>query len=90
MPSRRQPHSWLSSPWLILLLLGLLLVVAVPVALYWWLNSEVDDEPQPSGAAPVAQSRPAAEPAPAPAVKAPVVTPPVRTAFLRCAGCARS
>jgi cytoskeleton protein RodZ len=34
------PHSWLTSPWLILLLLGLLVVVAVPVMLYLWLNSE--------------------------------------------------
>ena len=39
------PHSWLSSPWLILLLLGLLVVVAVPVGLYWWLNSEGEDAP---------------------------------------------
>lgn len=38
------PHSWLSSPWLILLLLGLLVVVAVPVMLYLWLNSEGDAE----------------------------------------------
>jgi cytoskeleton protein RodZ len=39
-----QPRSWLSSPWLILLLLGVLVVVMVPVALYWWLN-EGEDEP---------------------------------------------
>jgi cytoskeleton protein RodZ len=38
------PHSWLTSPWLILLLLGLLVVVAAPVMLYLWLNSEGDDE----------------------------------------------
>lgn len=38
------PRSWLSSPWLILLLLGVLLVVAAPVALYLWLNSEGEDE----------------------------------------------
>lgn len=37
------PRSWLTSPWLILALLGLLVGVAVPVALYLWLNSEVDD-----------------------------------------------
>jgi cytoskeleton protein RodZ len=37
------PGSWLTSPWLILALLGLLVGVAVPVALYLWLNSEVDD-----------------------------------------------
>lgn len=34
------PHSWLSSPWLILLLLGLLVAVVAPVGLYWWLNGE--------------------------------------------------
>lgn len=44
-PDPPQPHSWLTSPWLILLLLGLLVVVAVPVALYLWLNSEAPDEP---------------------------------------------
>ena len=39
-----QPRSWLSSPWLILLLLGVLVVVAVPVALYWWLNEGEDEQ----------------------------------------------
>lgn len=38
-----QARSWLSSPWLVLLLLGLLVVVAVPVALYWWLNEGEDE-----------------------------------------------
>lgn len=38
-----QPRSWLSSPWLVLLLLGLLVVVALPVALYWWLNEGEDE-----------------------------------------------
>lgn len=37
------PRSWLTSPWLILLLLGLLILVAVPVALYVWLNSDGED-----------------------------------------------
>ena len=70
--------AWLTSPWLILMLLGTLIVVAVPVALYLWLNSEVDDglpSRPPStiqrGSAPVATpapvAAPAAEPAPAPA-----------------------
>ncbi len=58
-------HSWLTSPWVILLLLGVLLAVAVPVALYLWLNSEVD-EVQP-GHAPALQSRPASAPVTAPA-----------------------
>jgi len=81
-PSQR---SWLTSPWLILLLLGVLLVGAVPVALYWWLNSEVEENHP--GRAPVAQSRPtpapgpapilAPVPAPAPATELPVVEPAV-------------
>ncbi len=50
------PRSWLTSPWLILFLLGLLVVVAVPVALYLWLNSEVDENP--AHPVPMAQSQP--------------------------------
>jgi cytoskeleton protein RodZ len=71
-------HSWLTSPWLILLLLGLLLVVAVPVALYLWLNSEVEEAPQ-SRMPPAAQIRPAppAPPAPAAASAEPVQAAPV-------------
>ncbi|MDP2030328.1 MAG: DUF4115 domain-containing protein [Thiobacillus sp.] len=70
------PRSWLTSPWFVLLLLGMLLAVAVPVTLYWWLNSEVD-EIQPKRV-PVLQSRPAPAPVsvPAPAlVPAPVTVP---------------
>lgn len=37
------PSSWLTSPWLILLLLGVLVVVAVPISLYWWLNSDAGE-----------------------------------------------
>jgi cytoskeleton protein RodZ len=60
-----QPHSWLSSPWLILLLLGLLLLVVAPLSLYWWLNSEGEDGP--SQRVPSAtQSRPAPVAVPAP------------------------
>jgi len=78
------PHSWLSSPWLILLLLGLLVLVAVPVALYWWLNSAGEDGPgkQASSAAqtrfaPVAVPAPVTEPAEAapPAVEVAPVAP---------------
>ena len=71
------PGSWLTSPWLILLLLGLLGAVAVPVGLYWWLNSEVDDSQ--SSHAPA--GRPAAAPAvaPVPVVAAQPAAAPVPT-----------
>lgn len=65
------PRSWLASPWFVLLLLGALLAVAVPVALYWWLNSEVDER-QPKRV-PVLQSHPA--PAPPAPVSVPVPAP---------------
>ncbi|MHB1085704.1 MAG: helix-turn-helix domain-containing protein [Thiobacillus sp.] len=65
-------RSWLTSPWLILLLLGVLLVVAVPVALYLWLNSGVEDSPTPP--APVTQTHSA--PMAAPAATLPVAPPP--------------
>lgn len=78
------PHSWLTSPWLILLLAGLLLLlVAVPIALYMWLNSEVGDgpvNPMPSVAqlhpAPVAATAPVAAPVET-AVPAAQLTPPM-------------
>lgn len=56
-------RSWLISPWFILLLLGVLVVVAVPVALYLWLNSEVDDSA--NSPPPLTQSYPAPVEAPA-------------------------
>ena len=37
------PRSWLSSPWLVVLLLIGLAVVVVPVGLYWWLNQGEDE-----------------------------------------------
>ena len=73
-----QPRSWLSSPWLILLLLGVLVVVAVPVALYWWLNEGEDEQVsrvQPAervAPIPLPLDGPIAEPAEA---AAPVVEP---------------
>lgn len=63
------PRSWLSSPWLILALLALLILVAAPVALYLWLNSDVPDEPAASEAPSVRMS-PAASPATAPVPEA--------------------
>jgi cytoskeleton protein RodZ len=59
-----QPHSWLSSPWLILLLLGLLVVVVAPLSLYWWLNSEGGNGPS-QRMSPATQGRPATVAAPA-------------------------
>lgn len=60
------PSTWLSSPWLILMLLGTLIVVAVPVALYLWLNSEVEDDlPRQTPPSARMESVPARTPAPA-------------------------
>ncbi len=84
-----QPHSWLSSPWLILLLLGLLLLVVAPLSLYWWLNSEGGDGPSQRMSpatqgrpAPVAASAPVAEPAEAarPVVDGVAATAPIAPA----------
>ena len=79
------PRSWLSSPWLILLLLGLLAAVAVPVGLYFWLNSEVDEhpnkpvppavQPRPVPAPVAVPAPPAVKPLDAPAVPAPPAPP---------------
>ncbi len=59
------PRSWLTSPWLMLGLLGVALVVLVPVALYMWLNSDADAYPAAtaSGTIAVAPPGPAAIPA---------------------------
>lgn len=67
------PAAWLTSPWLFLILLGTLIVVAVPVALYLWLNSEVDEDlPSRQPSAMQTESVPAVAPAP---VEAPVEAP---------------
>jgi len=67
------PAAWLTSPWLILMLLGTLIVVAVPVALYLWLNSEVDEDlPSRPPSAMQRESAPVATPAP---VAAPTLAP---------------
>lgn len=66
-------RAWLTAPWLILLLLlAALAVVAVPVALYWWLNSEVEDAVD-APAPPAVLATPA--PAPSVATPAPVAAP---------------
>lgn len=36
-------RNWLTSPWLLLSLAGLLVLASVPVALYWWLNSDEEE-----------------------------------------------
>lgn len=75
------PGSWLTSPWLLLLLTGGLLAVAMPVALYWWLNSEsAEVRPRPISAAQPA-SRPSPKPAAAPATISPVAKAPVSPAL---------
>lgn len=81
-------RSWLSSPWLILGLLGLLLLVAAPVGLYLWLNSGDDPEaaqpfyvlPADAARAPAAQAsaepvQPAASSGPAQAAESDISTP---------------
>lgn len=61
-------HSWLTSPWLILSMLGVLVAVAVPVVLYLWLNSEVEeDSTQREAVAMQTQVAPAAVPVVEPA-----------------------
>ena len=72
------PHSWLTSPLLILLLLGVLLLVAVPVGLYLWLNSDTDEV---SEAAAIAQTRPAPVSAPTSPAPAKPVSPVVPEAL---------
>lgn len=70
-PESSLPRSWLTSPWLILSLLGLLLVVVVPVALYAWLNSD-------GGKNPGDRVLPALQPTPiaaTPSAAVPVVQP---------------
>ncbi len=71
-----QPHSWLTSPWLILLLLGLLVVVGAPVALYGWLNSEGGDGSS-QRVPPATQGRPALVAAPEPVAEPAEAAPPV-------------
>lgn len=68
-PVEPPKRSWLTSPWLILLMLGVLLMVTLPIGLYLWLNSDVDENP-------VSQTR-MAQPRPAPVVPSPPVSPVV-------------
>jgi len=74
------PHSWLTSPWLMLSLLGLAVAVAVPVVLYLWLNSGVEDGST-APAPVVAQTQAARAAAPAPVAEpAEAVSPVVEAA----------
>ena len=74
------PRSWLTSPWLILLMLGMLVLLAVPVSLYLWLNSDAGEiqrtvpvvsvpkpAPKPVPVEPVPAEAPTETPAEAPA-----------------------
>ncbi len=73
------PRSALASPWLILLLVGVLLVVAVPVGLYLWLNSGVEEVPV-AAQARVVQPRPQPVAPPPPVVAEPAVEAPAEPA----------
>lgn len=78
------PTSWLTSPWLMLLLLGVVVVVAVPVLLYLWLNSDAEETRQVQPPA-VMEPRPVlmpivVEPAPAEATPPEVPAEPVPSA----------
>jgi len=68
LPSR----SWLTSPWLLLALFGVAVLAVVPVALYWWLNSDEDEIPAGAMRAPAVAPVTAA---PAPADTVPVEPP---------------
>lgn len=68
-------RSWLTSPWLILLLLGVIVVVAIPVSLYLWLNSDADEPVQAVAVAPAVS-----QPAPAAAAEPRVVQVPTEQA----------
>lgn len=35
--------SWLTSPWLLILLFGVFVLAMMPIALYWWLNSDEEE-----------------------------------------------
>jgi cytoskeleton protein RodZ len=62
-PPAPPPRSWLSSPWLILLMLGLVVAVAVPIGLYLWLNSDSgEEEAQTMPASPALTAEPAVSP----------------------------
>ncbi len=69
-------HSWLTSPWLMLSLLGLVVAVAVPVVLYLWLNSGVEDGSADRGPV-VAQTQAARVAAPPPVAESAEAVPPV-------------
>jgi cytoskeleton protein RodZ len=63
--------SWLTSPWLLILLFGVFVLVMMPIALYWWLNS--DEEEMPAVAAMGPSAMQARDP-----VDAAAAMPPVR------------
>lgn len=60
-----------ASPWLFLLVLGLVLLLAIPVGLYWWLNSDVEVARSAQSVPQVASPAPPAAPTPLPMVASP-------------------
>jgi cytoskeleton protein RodZ len=68
-------QSLLTSPWLLVAALGLALLVALPIALYFWLNSGEGEAVMPLPAQTSGRAAPVTLPAPAPAsVPVPVPT----------------
>jgi cytoskeleton protein RodZ len=68
--------SWLSSPWLLAGGLGLLLLIAVPIALYVWLNSGTEEVAAAANKRASVTAAPALAVAPKPAAPLPAVAPP--------------
>ncbi len=69
--------SWLSSPWLLAVSLGLMLLIAVPIALYAWLNSGDEEVSAAAHKRAPATVAPALAVVPMTAAPLPAVVPPV-------------
>ncbi|MEQ1590842.1 MAG: RodZ domain-containing protein [Thiobacillaceae bacterium] len=69
--------SWLSSPWLLAVGLGVLLLITVPIALYVWLNSGDEEVTATAHRRPSVTAVPALAVVPKSAALLPVAAPPV-------------